>query len=513
MKPLNADNQSCDPISSNCVIWQGPDIACLKLCKGDTISDVTFKLATELCALLASLEVSGFDISCFNLTTCAPENFHELVQLLIKRICQLEQCTGCIPDCNGNSNPPAPAPGNGTGCPDCTVAIASCFNYVNQFGDTIISMQLSDYVIAIGNKLCEIIRLNNLQTETITTLVVQVKALQEAPPAVYIPPTVTPSCVLPAVPTEMDVLLAALEAQFCQLRGATGTPDQLYQNISKQCAGLNNETVLNGSGGTMASLPGWAPTVNTLAQAFGNMWLTVCDMRQAIKTIQLNCCPTGCDGVELTLFASLDPDTSILTVFISGTIPAGFAQCSGSTQVTIKDSTGGSIIVPMDIITNLNNPLGVLYNLSATPINTTLDLTVSMDTCLTNSSTGATCQNCLEYIVVNSALCPTLSFTSTTTTINYNFNSNVGDYTYKVQLWNNAGDTLLLENTHVISGVQAVLGSFVGIPAGTNYKIRVAITSTACPSCSPTVCPFSAVATNPLPCLAPENVTATIIII
>ena len=49
MKPLNLDKSTCNPISSNCVIWGGPDIECINLCKGDTITDVTYKLALELC--------------------------------------------------------------------------------------------------------------------------------------------------------------------------------------------------------------------------------------------------------------------------------------------------------------------------------------------------------------------------------------------------------------------------------------------------------------------------------
>jgi len=47
MKPLNYSSENCDPISSNCVIWQGPDIDCIDLCKGDTVSEVIYKLATE----------------------------------------------------------------------------------------------------------------------------------------------------------------------------------------------------------------------------------------------------------------------------------------------------------------------------------------------------------------------------------------------------------------------------------------------------------------------------------
>ena len=41
MIPTNSNNlTNCDPISSNCVIWQGPDLPCVEICTGDTISDV-----------------------------------------------------------------------------------------------------------------------------------------------------------------------------------------------------------------------------------------------------------------------------------------------------------------------------------------------------------------------------------------------------------------------------------------------------------------------------------------
>ena len=40
MKPLNLDNKPCNPVSSNCVVWQGPTLECIDLCKGDTVSDV-----------------------------------------------------------------------------------------------------------------------------------------------------------------------------------------------------------------------------------------------------------------------------------------------------------------------------------------------------------------------------------------------------------------------------------------------------------------------------------------
>ena len=53
MIPNNSSNTNgCNPISSNCVIWQGPDIPCLELCNGATVSDVVALLAEQICNTL-----------------------------------------------------------------------------------------------------------------------------------------------------------------------------------------------------------------------------------------------------------------------------------------------------------------------------------------------------------------------------------------------------------------------------------------------------------------------------
>jgi hypothetical protein len=51
----NLSKNTCSPISSNCVIWDGPDIPCLELCTGDTISEVIYKIASEYCIIIDCL--------------------------------------------------------------------------------------------------------------------------------------------------------------------------------------------------------------------------------------------------------------------------------------------------------------------------------------------------------------------------------------------------------------------------------------------------------------------------
>jgi len=320
-----------------------------------------------------------------------------------------------------------------------------------------------------------------------------------------------PSCVLPPVLTQLDQVLVALEDQFCELVGATGSPNTLYQNIGKQCAGLNSDITLNGSGGTMGSLPGWETSVTTVAQSLGNMWLTLCDMKEAIKNIQANCCPTGCDGVELSMTASLSG--SVVIVYFNGTIPSGFSECGSGTIVRIKDSGGAETSFTVNLVSNLNNPTGISLSLESTPINTSLDLTVSVKPCLENASTNATCESCLSYIIVNSALCPVFTLEATENNIEYSFDSNLGDYTYNVQLWDNGGGVMISNQIHIISGIQTVGGIFTSLTAGTNFRIRVVIQPTACPECEPTSCPFTVVATNPATCNPPDSVVSQINIV
>ncbi len=93
-KPLNINTDSCEKISSNCVIWQGPDILCLNLCKGDTITEVVNKMATKFCNLLDDLNVDNYDISCLDVDSCPPETIRELIQILISTVCNFQAPAG-----------------------------------------------------------------------------------------------------------------------------------------------------------------------------------------------------------------------------------------------------------------------------------------------------------------------------------------------------------------------------------------------------------------------------------
>jgi hypothetical protein len=86
--------ENCTPISSNCITWTGPNIPCIKLCKGDSITDVVYNFAMSYCDLLSQLDPSKYNLACLNDRKCPPKSFQELVQLLITKICDVEKQEG-----------------------------------------------------------------------------------------------------------------------------------------------------------------------------------------------------------------------------------------------------------------------------------------------------------------------------------------------------------------------------------------------------------------------------------
>jgi len=296
MIPTNKDNQKgCTPVSSNCVVWQGPDIPCIKLCTGDSVSDVIAKLAEELCDLLEQTNIDSYDLNCLDKICPKPENFQELIQIIINKICDLEEC------CNQGTGIPKSL----SECPDnCFVTIAPCFQYVNQTGDLVTTLPLVDYVKAIGYKVCQLVSQIQVINVTLLDHENRIKYIEDnccnppTPQEIYI----LNSCLLGTNPPNgwlIQTVLTNLETAFCQLRAATGTPAQLYNAIGYQCPNLNLQESLTFPGVNMGSLPGWVLVPSNLADSLTNLWITVCDMRATISQIKDCCEEKACPPAEL----------------------------------------------------------------------------------------------------------------------------------------------------------------------------------------------------------------------
>jgi len=503
MKPLNLNNKTaCSQItSSNCVRWDGPDIECLDLCYGESVSEVVYKLGNELCTLLDTLNVSNYNEilqDCPALNECEPLDIGGLFEFILTNICQL-QGTADETEENSATLETLSSRVNTFNF----IQLATCFQYVNTQGDTVRFSSIEDYVRAIGERVCllvaQIATINNILSDHSS----RITALENAPEPELELPQITPSCIMTSIPTDIDVVLSELEQQFCELRGGVGTVTEIYENLIKQPSGLNEDTRLCSSS-NMSTLTGWETDVTSISQSIGNLWLAIGDIRCAIKNIQENCCPTECSDIELGITATIESGT--LKIYISGTIPTEFSECNPlGTVFTITDSLGNSITQTFRISDYIN---GSSYDisLSGTPLVDSSDMTISANPCLNNGT--HTCESVLRYTLENLLDCPALSITPSYEQVTINFTNILENMVYSVELWSNDLGTMITNNIHNVPAPAAITSTFTGLTSNTNYKVRLTMTSTGG---NTTYCTFNSFATLPEACTPPTGVSSSLI--
>ena len=253
MKPVNLNKAVCNPISSNCVIWQGPNMPCINLCTGDSISNAVAALATELCNMLDQLKVENYDLTCFGIDACAPQDFNALIQFLIAQVCKL-----------ANPDTTTTATNN---CPDCMVTVASCF-----IENGITSMNLVEYVNVIANKLCTTI--DNIATinDTLTQYDIRITELEDAPAPTFTIPSVSAACVPGVVGSQpIDfVLNKFFNTFFCDFYNIVGTTTALGGSITPPCITFGSyDAAIKGSAG-------WISSPASVADSLKDIWIAIC---------------------------------------------------------------------------------------------------------------------------------------------------------------------------------------------------------------------------------------------
>jgi len=414
MKPISSNSQkeNCSPISSNCVIWQGPDLPCINLCKGDTVSDVIYKLATELCEIQSSLNFTNLDFECIlgicGTTTQPDLTLPELIQFIFDKICctyqAIETGTG------GNTGKPG-----GTTYEEPILSLPPCLQYIDPItGLPVTELVLSEFVLRLAQKFCDISNTVTIHTSQISSLDSRVTVLENAP-CCYTPPTVTPVCVLPSIPTQMDQVLSAVESEFCSLVTVLGSNTDISNAGAQQCPNLNAEAALSQTG-TMSGLPNWNSVVNNFAQSMQNLWITVCDMRAAISSLK-NCCAVDCSSFILG-FTALETDSTrenITIIFNSLTvIPSGFTNCPSLSTIKVTDGTTTYTITGFDLAANATLPGGYSFSITPGLLNNALPHTVTVEGCVTKDS--YVCEKTVSQVLPVPTTTTTTSSTTTTTT-------------------------------------------------------------------------------------------------
>lgn len=473
MIPSNSSNMTngCDSISSNCVIWQGPDISCIDLCNGDTISEVTYKLATEVCNLItsgvtANPNLDGLDLSCLNIPGTTPTTLVPVLQEMVNSICA-DSGSNLPPEDYVQDNLPI-------------MTLPLCLQYNDAGGNPVTQLRLDLFATLIANKVCDILTTISSIQSTLTSYGDRIAILEACVlpcSGVVVEKQIVPTCILPSVLTDVSVLVLAIEARFCALENAVGLPAAINSAISQSVITASYTTLTNNSV-TYGSITGWNAGASTLAQSFQNAWVVIDDMYTAIQNIQLNCCPSGCDAVTFGFIANGVTNSSgeidnINFDFTSSSIPAVFNDCAGSTVVTITDASSTSITSTVNVSSLQSNPSGI--NVSTGALNTSQDLSISVAFCVTNGSD--TCSDVAVGTVTGIVPCPAIINVTGVTTedATVDFTNLIGiTATYVIDILDSSGvivDTYTQNNPGV-----TVTHIFTGLTPGTTYTARVTVT-------------------------------------
>ena len=405
----NTADQGCSPVSSNCVIWQGPDLSCINLCNGDTISSVVYKVATDLCTIKTSLDLTNLDLACL-VSFCSSVNpapttktLSAVLDFIIDKVCCLNAKVDALPA------------GGGSSYTEPNLALPTCLQYTDPgTGQTITTLVHNQYTLRLGTQFCSLKATVDSHTTTLSAYNTRITALENAPAVTL--PLVTPNCILtPGTPTAMNLVLDELEAQYCTLRGVLGTNTALTTAVAQQCQGLGASNALSATG-TISSLPGWNATSTTIASAVQNLWVVLCDMRQTIYDLKTSVGATDCSAFLLGFSAATNQDRTQVTVFFNGggtVIPSGFTNCTAQgSKITIKDASGKTYTDFVNLVTAVTDTDGITYTVSGAALNTSQAYTITVEGCLTKS--GNTCSKTATFTVA--VPCPIISSVTATLT-------------------------------------------------------------------------------------------------
>jgi hypothetical protein len=351
-------------------------------------------------------------------TTVEPtKTLSNILKLLVAKVCCLSDIVENIP------NP-------GTPYVEPTLNLTPCLQYEN---DTSTQLKLEPYVLRMAAFLCQVNSAVETNSSDIVELQGKVAALENAPD----PTPQISSCLLQGL-EDIDVVVEELEQQFCSYKTALGTIGDINIVPTRQCEDLNGALQL-ATREPMVNLNGWKTNVQSLAQSLNNLWLTVCDIRDAVSLIQSSCCQTSCDDIVVDFDYVWDDELLIKAWFLPKTnLPAGFWDCApaGSTY-RVVDGLGNTKTVniplrkqnPADTQGALTNPLwvdqGYPIDLSPSALDTTTGLTITANLCFTNGD--VTCIKCFTKEIgpyVNKDCCTLTSSTVNTIVYRVCYNKN-----------------------------------------------------------------------------------------
>ena len=362
------------------------------------------------------------------------------------------------------------------------MTLPACLQYTDTNGNPVTQLRLDLFATLIANQVCTNLASINLINSALTSITGRLVILEACvlPCSGAITETqVIPTCVMPAVLTNVSVLLLALEARFCSLETAVGLPAAILSTI-QQTFLTSSSAQLTNPGSNYGSIGGWTNSPVNLAQSVQNAWVVIDDMYTAIASIQLNCCPSGCDSVVFgyTTSNNLGSNGEIASItfnFQTSTIPSAFNDCAGSTVISVVDVNGATASSIVSVSALQSDANGVVLGVPL--LNTQQDLTASVAFCVSDGTDANRCTTNQSNVITGLIPCPSVvnitALSSTSATVGF-INQLGLTASYTIDILDVA--TGVTAATYTINNPTTTpTHIFTGLTPGTTYNVQLTI--------------------------------------
>lgn len=295
MKPINKNNESCTPTSSNCISWQGPSIDFLELCNNASLTEVVYEIAMKMSDIIDVLDVDNYDITCLETGKCGPEEFSDIVNTLTSKLCELYKRDQPVEF-------------------DITTATVkldkdSCFvaeygqkkdgEYVTEIPVTYLSKMIANSVCLL-NKNVEYTQadISNIEKE-LKEVSSKFNKLQNEK---LDKKEVDRNCITQS--GDVYDAVNSISELLCKYTQTLSSPEALENSFTSQCSDLDIKTLFGSPTEKLSDVPGFTINPKSLSDVIKNIWIVTCDMRNAIENLTKYakdilvgvCSKYSCDG-------------------------------------------------------------------------------------------------------------------------------------------------------------------------------------------------------------------------
>ena len=372
-------NDSVDPQFSSNTFWDGPDIACLKICNGQSISKVIYTIANQVCDLLAPLNLSTLTLDCaleiLNKKDAPNRTIQNVLQLLIDNSCGLKKLIDNLQ-----------LQVDGTKTDDFVIDL-KCLKTSNSFGSTI-TLNRDETMQLFVNEICSLKSNQSYLDGRMTSIQNQMDAIDLKP---VITELSIATCVFPTIlPTSQQVVKVSTD--YCNYKTLVGATIDIATARSKVPANLNLK---------FGSEVGWIAVPANFMQEYNNLNIIIGKLLDDVNTIKTNCCKFDCESIKIG-FGIEGTDNGVVLVFTSlygNKIPIEFGDNGTKLTISQEDPTNTQIVyVPLQ--NDYTSSEIVLNGFTAGKT-----LTFTLESKLKNKTDGSVCEKLITKSFLHTSGC------------------------------------------------------------------------------------------------------------